>query len=73
MAKTKKKLTQEDFILERHINRRELATILFALRRVQESGDLESDWLVDFPHFTDFAPLTSTEVDDLCESLNCGD
>jgi hypothetical protein len=57
------------------MNPQHLATILAALRNWQislEGGILQhSDRFAD--HFTDHEPLTTEEIDALCESLNCGD
>jgi hypothetical protein len=50
---------------------RELATILFALRYLQENYD--SAGMSDSEHFKDGEendPCTMTEIDDLCERLN---
>lgn len=47
-----------------NLSDRELATVLASLRYFQDN---EPDW---FPHFTDVTPLTSDEIDSLCERLN---
>ena len=44
---------------------RELATILAALRKFQESPS------TDTGHFDEHSPLTAEEIDALCERLNC--
>jgi len=59
-----------------NLNKRELATILAALRNWQE-GCLHELSLREiktaFPQFEDAKPLTPAEVDALCEKLNAGD
>ncbi len=52
---------------------RELATVLAALRHWQATV-LASDPAAtsQFEHFGDTTPLTTQEVDDLCERLNLG-
>ena len=52
-----------------HLNERELATVLAALRYWQQ--DLaENDGPIS-EHFADETPLTVEEIDALCERLNC--
>jgi hypothetical protein len=47
------------------ISPRELATILYSLRRYQQMRTL-----VDADHFEEFTPLSIEEVDSLCQRLN---
>lgn len=47
------------------ITERELATILAALRKFQESPATDGE------HFKDVRPLTANQIDELCERLNC--
>lgn len=56
---------------------RELATVLAALRHWQRYLDTSARKFVraEYEHFTDEAPLTPRQIDDLCERLNtrvCG-
>jgi hypothetical protein len=48
----------------------ELATVLFALRYLQDS--YKSSGIGESVHFEgeDFAPLTPNQIDDLCEAIN---
>ena len=48
---------------------RELATVLWALRRLQNALDTEDQ--KGYVHFEEHDPLTSDEIDALCERLNC--
>jgi DNA-binding Xre family transcriptional regulator len=55
------------------LSKRELATVLAALRMFQE--ELTASFKLrgwNPEHFAEFAPLTSEEIDALCERLNCG-
>ncbi|WP_373548002.1 hypothetical protein [Chamaesiphon sp.] len=55
--------------LFRHVmSDREVATILAALRYFQANRDDILD--AEMPHFEEIEPLTSTEIDDLCEEIN---
>ena len=47
------------------ITERELATVLAALRKFQESPAAGAE------HFKDVRPLTANQIDELCERLNC--
>lgn len=47
------------------ITERELATVLAALRKFQESPATDTE------HFKDVRPLTANQIDELCERLNC--
>jgi len=49
---------------------RELATVLAALRQWQMDCEANPDELSDSVHFETHQPLTSAEIDDLCERLN---
>lgn len=55
------------------ISKRELATVLAALRYWQ--NDLDDQSLTEgfADHFTEYSRLDATEVDVLCEQLNTGD
>lgn len=61
------------------LNDRELATVLAALRNLQEDIGQYTDkdgWTVEdafADHFTEHEPLSLDEIDDLCERLNCGE
>ena len=56
------------------LTKRELATVLSALRHWQEGflheSYSESEVKAMFPHFRDAKPLTIDEVDALCQKLN---
>lgn len=55
---------------------KELTTMLAALRHFQDAqDDMEPEDLRNhFPHFGDGTePLSNTEIDVLCERLNCGE
>lgn len=47
---------------------RELTTILYGLRQVQQE---EAEFVAGAVHFIDIDPLNDDEIDDLCERLNC--
>lgn len=49
---------------------RELATVLAALRYWQRDPAVAQHW--EYLHFEDVAPLTTDEIDELCERLNQG-
>lgn len=49
---------------------RELATVLAALRQWQMDFEANPDEMADSVHFEDHEPLTSVEIDVLCERLN---
>ena len=49
---------------------RELATVLAALRQWQMDWEANPDELADSVHFEEHTPLTSAEIDGLCERLN---
>ncbi len=54
------------------INDQELTSILAGLRILQDM--IEDDTLADYrrlPHFDDYPPLNSEQIDALCEKLNC--
>jgi hypothetical protein len=53
-----------------NLNKRELATILFALRSMQANIDDLEELLYDSCHFEDAFPLNNDEIDELCELLN---
>lgn len=56
-----------------HLSARELATVLAAMRCFQESLVLGNGAaLRALPHFADYEPLSATDIDVLCERLNCG-
>lgn len=46
------------------LSKRELATVLASLRRFQENPN------PNMIHFEDAKPLSSEEIDDLCERIN---
>ncbi len=50
---------------------RELATVLAALRQWQMDWESNPEELADSVHFEKHKPLTSSEIDELCERLNC--
>jgi hypothetical protein len=50
---------------------RELATLLAALRLWQASQDYGEDLAPYIGHFEEHQPLSSLEIDELCERLNC--
>jgi hypothetical protein len=54
-----------------NLDRRELATVLAALRTAQEDYPV----FCQMPHFTDedIEPPSLEEIDALCERINCGD
>jgi len=56
-----------------NIERRALANILAALRFWQSCSRLGER--ADYPHFseTGIKPYSDLELDELCESLNCGE
>ena len=55
------------------LSKRELATVLAALRMFQEELTASFKLRGRNPeHFAEYAPLTSEEIDALCERLNCG-
>ena len=55
------------------LSARELATVLAALRCFQKSLAQGKDAaLRALPHFTECEPLSATDIDLLCERLNCG-
>ena len=61
------------------LDKRETATILAALRLFQEELDhyepTEGHMAIDIgerEHFVDVEPLTSDEIDELCEKINFG-
>lgn len=49
---------------EKRVSDRETATIIAALRKFQENPDPNMD------HFNDVDPLSSDEIDELCQRLN---
>lgn len=50
---------------------RETATVLAALRHLQESYPVWTELIEDWEdHFAECSPLQPDEVDDLCERLN---
>ena len=51
----------------------ELATILHALRVLQCAGRIEGCAAGLCEHFEDAEELNNAEIDELCESLNCGE
>lgn len=50
----------------------ELSTLLAGLRMLQDSIEEggPDEFYRRFPHFDDVEPLTSEQIDDLCERLN---
>lgn len=58
---------------ERILTDSELATILHALRVLQCEGRIEGCAAGLCEHFADADELSISEIDELCESLNCGD
>ena len=55
------------------LSARELATVLAAMRCFQESlTQGNGAALRALPHFADYEPLSATDIDLLCERLNCG-
>jgi hypothetical protein len=60
-------------VTNNRLSARELATVLAALRCFQESLTNANDAaLRALPHFVEFEPLSVSEIDALCEQLNCG-
>lgn len=55
------------------LTERQLATILHGLRTIQADGRIEGCAAASCDHFEDVSQLTNTEIDTLCEALNCGD
>jgi hypothetical protein len=54
------------------LTERELATVLAALRYWQQDLTENDDGPISLEHFDDrITPLTSLEIDLLCEHLNC--
>jgi hypothetical protein len=53
-----------------HFTDRELATTLAALRLWQASQEYGEDLAAYAGHFAEVSPLTSLEIDELCERLN---
>lgn len=54
-----------------HLDYRQLATVLAALRIYQEEiNNFGYNSLRDRPHFVDVEPMTLVEIDTLCERLN---
>jgi hypothetical protein len=54
---------------------RELATVLAALRNWQRDlavNEVQGQGRISEEHFHDVEPLTVTEIDQLCDRLNCG-
>lgn len=49
---------------------KELSTVLAALRLFQNNVEAGETLPKDFNHFDEVAPLTTEEIDDLCERLN---
>jgi hypothetical protein len=56
-----------------HLSPRELATVLAALRYWQRQlADGEDGSSISLYHFTEsVTPLSTTEIDEFCERLNC--
>ena len=52
------------------LTNRKLATVLAALRQWQMDWEADPDSLADSIHFEETTPLTSPEIDELCERLN---
>lgn len=53
------------------LNKRELATVLAALRSWQQNFTHDEDGPIDADHFDDtITPLSVGEIDELCERLN---
>ena len=52
------------------MTKKELATVLAALRYWQQDLDANDSPPIDGEHFTEFKPLSSEEIDELCERLN---
>jgi hypothetical protein len=50
-----------------HLDPRSIATILAALRYFQANREDILD--LDLPHFHDSDPLSSDEIDDLCQAI----
>ena len=56
-----------------HLTRRELATVLAALRYWQQDLAENDEGPISPDHFDDkVTPLSVAEIDALCERLNCG-
>lgn len=54
------------------LDNRETATVLAALRYWQRCGDFAGDDIQDIASDSEtFNPLSDTEVDELCERINC--
>jgi hypothetical protein len=49
------------------LSKRDLATVLCALRLFQRYGERQCS-----EHFAGIEPLSNEEIDELCERLNCG-
>lgn len=65
--------TQPGTTFNLKINERELATVLSALRIHQDglkTMGVATMAKCDPEHFHNFAPLTATQIDELCERLN---
>lgn len=53
-------------------NSEETATILAALRFFQASFPSQKEVQANFPlHFGEMIPLSSTQINELCERINC--
>lgn len=62
----------DDVAQDIRLTPQELATVLAALRHWQHTICSQGDGAArSFPHFEAVPPLTSDEIDDLCERLNC--
>ena len=56
------------------LTKEETATVLAALRMWQADVVEEDSFPIDFcDHFTDVLPLTTEEIDALCEKINLGE
>jgi hypothetical protein len=55
--------------MKTQFNERELATVLAALRCFQDCASDAID-VTAYPHFDGVDPLTTKEIDELCERLN---
>lgn len=53
------------------LNKREMSTILAALRMFQKTSENQnvSDMFPEF--FEDVTPLSAQEIEELCEKINC--
>lgn len=68
MTEKSKKRIFPYYRLNHKFSYREIATILAALRYFQ--ANIDDIALLEMTHFEDVEPLTSEEIDTLCEEIN---